>query len=118
MNWKLDKKRAICPQIEEQICVGIALGELSPNEKLSSVRDLAVTASVNPNTVQKAFEGLESKGILCSVRGSGWFVSENTETAKLTVEAIIKTKTDEYIKAMEYLGQSPEQIINLIKEKE
>lgn len=115
MAWKLDKTRPICPQLEETICVKIANGELKSGEKLLSVRDLAVEASVNPNTVQKAFEGLEAKGLLCSVRGSGWYVSENTEKAEESVKKIINEKTNDYLTGMKSLGLTEEQIIKLIK---
>ena len=40
MEWKLDKNRAICPQICEQVCLRIALGEFAPGEKLLSVREI------------------------------------------------------------------------------
>ena len=54
MNWSLDKKQPICPQICEKLCVMIASGELSPGDRLMSVRDVALSAGVTPNTVQKS----------------------------------------------------------------
>ena len=71
MRWLIDKERPICPQINEQIAARIALGEFRPADRLASVRDVAVAAGVNPNTVQKAFESLEAEGLIYSVRGSG-----------------------------------------------
>ena len=115
MAWNLDKSRPICPQIEEQLCIKIAGGELKAGEKLMSVRDVAVAASVNPNTAQKAFEGLEAKGLLCSVRGSGWFVSEDTQKAREIVGELINSKTAEYKNAMKEFGLTEEQMIKLIK---
>ena len=82
MNWLLDKKRPICPQICEQICVMIARGDYKPNERIPSVRDIAVEAGVNPNTVQKALDSLENDAVLHSVRGAGWYVGDNTQKAK------------------------------------
>ncbi len=116
MNWNLDKDRPICPQICEQLCVGIACGELTPNSKLYSVREIAVQAGVNPNTVQKSFEQLESKGLIFSVRGSGWFVKDNIEEAKATVNDIIKKKTESYFKEMAALGFSKSQIKKYVEE--
>lgn len=115
MAIKLDKSRPICPQIEEQICILISNGTLKNGEKVMSVRELAVEASVNPNTVQKAFEGLEEKGLLKSVRGSGWFVGENSETAKDIVNSLIISQTKEYLGRMHDLGLSNEQILNLLR---
>ena len=115
MAIRLDKARPICPQIEEQLRIMIARGDYKPGERIMSVRDMAVEASVNPNTVQKAFEGLESKGLLTSVRGSGWFLGENPEKAKDIVNAMIKNLTDEYLGKMRDLGLDAEKTIELIR---
>lgn len=116
MNWKLDKERAICPQIAEQLCVKIALGELQDGEKLSSVREIALEAGVNPNTVQKAFEQLEDVGLIYSVRGSGWFVANNRVTAKNIVSNLIRNKTISYIYEMKALGLSLEETKKYVEE--
>ena len=100
----LNKGRPICPQIYEQICVGIANGDFSPNERLLSVRELAVQLGVNPNTVQHAFDLLETDGILYSVRGSGWFVCEDTQKAKEVLQRIIDEVTADYFCKMSALG--------------
>lgn len=116
MTWQLDKSRAICPQICEQLCVGIASGELPSGSKLFSVREVAVSAGVNPNTVQKSFEQLEQKGIIYSVRGSGWYVGEDISSAKEMVNELYKEKTAEYFSQMEALGLDATQIKNYVKE--
>lgn len=116
MSWKLDKTRPICPQMCEQICVKIASGEFEPNQRLMSVREVAVAAGVNPNTVQKSFEQLEAKGIIYSVRGSGWYVSAQTETAKEEVCELFRSKTADYFGQMKALGMENEQIKKYVKE--
>lgn len=116
MSWKLDKTRPICPQICEQICVRIANGEFEPNARLMSVREVAVAAGVNPNTVQKSFEQLDQKGIIYSVRGSGWFVSAETQTAKNEVDDLIRSKTTDYFGQMNALGMDNSEIKRYVKE--
>ena len=116
MEWNLDKGRPLCPQICEQICVAVALGEFKPNERLFSVREAALAAGVNPNTVQRSFETLEREGILYSQRGSGWFVSEHTDLAEITLEKLISKKTGEYFAAMSELGLSEEKIKKTVEE--
>ena len=73
----------------DQIVQGIirlkAVGALSPNEQLPSVRNLAVQLGVNPNTVQKSYLILENKGIIYSVAGKGSFLAD-TEEADLAVK--------------------------------
>jgi len=114
MNWTLDKSRPICPQICEQICVAIANGVFSVGEKLLSVREVALHAGVNPNTVQKSFEELERLGVIHSVRCSGWYVSENVEAAKAQVNTLRAQKTEDYLRSMKQLGCSPEEIIQYV----
>ena len=116
MEWVLDKKRPICPQISEQICVRIARGQYAPGEKLLSVREVAVAAGVNPNTVQHSFELLEQQGILYSVRGSGWYVGEDISFAQQTLQSLIREKTQNYFAAMAALGMDEEATINYVKE--
>ncbi len=116
MGWKLDKNRPICPQIGELLSAKIAKGEYKPNERLLSVREVAVVAGVNPNTVQKAFEQLEQKGLIYSVRGLGWFVSDNISLATQTVDELAKEKTKLYLSEMENLGFTLEQTKEYIKE--
>lgn len=116
MNWTLDKSRPICPQICEVICVAIANGELSAGGRLLSVRDIALLAGVNPNTVQKSFEELERLGVIHSVRCSGWYVNENTDAAKDTVTALRIKRTGEYLSAMSQLGCDYDSVIKYLNE--
>ena len=116
MNWVLDKSRPICPQICELICVAIASGEFSAGEKLLSVREVALLAGVNPNTVQKSFEELERRGVIHSVRCLGWYVNESIEAASAEVKALRAKKTEEYLTTMSQLGCSWEEIIKHLNE--
>lgn len=116
MDWTLDKKRPICPQICEQLCVLIATGKIGAGEKLMSVREVAVSAGITPNTVQKSFEQLEQKGIIFSRRGSGWYVNEDIHVARETMQELVNTKTSAYINDMYSLGLNNDDIINMIKE--
>ena len=116
MDWRLDKKRPICPQICEKICVCIASGEIGAGERLMSVRDVALHAGVTPNTVQKSFEQLEQQGVIFSKRGSGWFVSENIGIAKDVLQSLIRSKTINYLNDMQSLGLDKKEIIEIIKE--
>lgn len=116
MKWNLNKNLPICPQICEQLRVKIAFEEFKPNERLLSVREIAVEAGVNPNTVQKSLEQLESEGLIYSVRGSGWYVGENTELAKQSVVRMIREKTERYLADMAQFGYNAERVAELIKE--
>lgn len=116
MEWVLDKKRPLCPQICEQLCIMIARDDLKPGDRLMSVRDVALMAQVTPNTVQKSFEQLEQQGVIYSRRGAGWYVSENQEIAQKVRDDYIRSKTEEYINNMVVLGLSGDEIEKYVKE--
>ncbi|MBC8570819.1 GntR family transcriptional regulator [Oscillospiraceae bacterium NSJ-54] len=71
--------------IYEQLCQRVtelvAAGALEPGDQLPSVRLLARDLGVNPNTVNKAYQELERKGVICSVAGKGSFVSTAQEVS-------------------------------------
>ena len=110
MRWMLDKTHPICPQICDIICVAIVKGEFSAGEKLLSVREIALLAGVNPNTVQKSFDELEALGVIHSIPCSGWYVNENIDAAIREVERQKMKKSEEYIRAMLQLGCAPGEI--------
>lgn len=116
MEWKIDKNRPISPQICEHICLLIARGVYEPFDRLPSVREIAVAAGVNPNTVQHSCQTLEQQGIIYSVRGSGWFVSEDNTLARDTLNQILRDKTAAYFEEMAALGQTPEDTKKFVEE--
>lgn len=116
MDWIIDKNRPICPQICEQLCLLVAGGTYAPNEKIPSVREIAVTAGVNPNTVQRSLEELEHKGVLNSVRSSGWFVCEDVGQARGVLNEILAKKTADYFAAMRVLGMDAAAVKEFVKE--
>ncbi|SFS03585.1 GntR family transcriptional regulator [Anaeromicropila populeti] len=65
----------------------IVKGVLQPDEKLPSVRSLAMELSINPNTIQRAYHELERNGYIYTVKGKGNFVAAK--------ENFIQTKHEE-----------------------
>lgn len=65
-------------QLKGQFKNCIAGGILLPGDKLPPVRELAAQLTVNPNTIQKAYQELEQEGIIETLRGRGTFVSTRT----------------------------------------
>lgn len=68
----------------------IVRGVLLPNEKMPSVRSLAMELSINPNTIQKAYAELERQGFVYTVKGRGNFVAENDGLKKMKENEIIQ----------------------------
>lgn len=69
------KKEAIYLQIVEMVCEKILTRRWAEGEKIPSVRELAVSIEVNPNTVLRAYGFLQEKDIIRIQRGIGYFVS-------------------------------------------
>ena len=90
-------------------------GILSPDEKLPSVRELSQELTINPNTIQKAYQELERQNIIYTKRGQGSFVNPN-------IQAINKEeKMGELIEEIKriivesmYLGISKEKFLDII----
>lgn len=72
----LTSRIPIYEQIYKKIIELIVQGTLCENDQLPSVRSLAKSAGVNPNTVAKAYQELERNGIIYSVQGRGSFISK------------------------------------------
>ena len=103
-------------QIIEQAEKLIAVGILKSSDQLPSVRSLSVELSVNPNTIQKAFSELTSRGYIISVPGKGSFVSAQ---ALDIIKSKNRARTDEFVILTRKLLQSgltEAELIDLIKE--
>ena len=75
IHLDLHDPRPIYEQVVEQLEMLAARGVLHADEKLPSVRQMAMELSLNPNTVQKAYSELLNRHVIYSVRGKGNFVS-------------------------------------------
>lgn len=115
MAWELNSDRPIFIQIVERIQLDIISGVYKPGDKLPSVRDLAATAAVNPNTMQKALAELERTGLVYSHRTSGRFITEDKKKIEDMKAMLAKEKIDEFLGSMEKLGYQKEEILSLMK---
>lgn len=78
----------IFQQVKKQIIEFIALGVYTPNEQLPSVRVLANQLGINPNTVSRAYNELESEGYIYSIAGKGSFISDNDLSSAMRKEKL------------------------------
>ena len=87
-------------QLIEQVKRSVALGVLSPGERLPTVKQLATDLTINPNTVARAYRELERDGVIETSVGRGSFVSQNgagdraatalADVASSTVDAAVR----------------------------
>ena len=94
------ERRPIYEQVAEKIAELIIRGVLPPESQLPSVRSLAMDLSINPNTIQRAYQELERKGYTYSVPGKGSFVSQKTEYLEEQRENILEEQRRLAEKAM------------------
>ena len=115
MAWNLQSDRPIYAQLVEQIQRMIVTGVFPAGSRLPSVRELAVEAAVNPNTMQRALAKLEEDGLLYTQRTSGRYVTEETNRIMQAKEAMAGELIRQFIENMEKLGHTREQAMELIK---
>ncbi len=104
MSWSLDSDRPIFQQIVEHIQMQILSGKYAPGDKVPSVRDLAMEAAVNPNTMQKALSELERKGLVYTQRTSGRFITEDQEMIGRLKEEKANEAIETFFRCMEQIG--------------
>ena len=114
MPWELDSDRPIYAQIVDRLKHEIVSGFYPPGSRLPSVRDLAAQASVNPNTMQKAFAELERIGLVYSQRTSGRFITEDQTKIETIKDELASEKIGEFFTQMKELGFSQQDTIRLI----
>ncbi len=117
MTWNLDNNIPIYLQIMERIQRDIISGRYRPGDKLPSVRELAVEAAVNPNTMQKALSELERGGLVYSQRTSGRFITEDEELLKELKKERAGRYLAEFVENMYNLGLKDDEILTLLNEK-
>lgn len=74
------ENKAIYLQIAEYVCEHILLGKWKADEKVPSVREMAVVLEVNPNTVMRTYDLLQNKNIIVNKRGVGFYVADDALT--------------------------------------
>ncbi len=107
----------IYQQVVEQVRAAVFKGALSPGDRLPAVRKLATKLTINPNTIQKAYQELERQGVIVTVRGRGTFVAEDyTRTADSGELEALRAHFRKGIIDAHYMGLSPGEIEELVQE--
>ncbi len=112
--WKFKEGVPIYTQIIELIRVGIANGTYPPGEKMPAVRELAMQAGVNPNTMQRALSELERDGLLHTERTNGRFVTENEGALQALRESLAEAYIAELFDKARRLGMTDTQIVEAV----
>ena len=116
MDYIFDNERPIYVQLVEKIRIEIVSEKLKPGDRLPSVRELALIAKVNPNTMQKALVELENMGLIFTERTNGKFVTTNKELIEEIKKELAKEKVENYIKSMQSIGITYKEAIKYLQE--
>ena len=101
--------RPIYEQVKDGLRKLVVSGALQPGEKLPSVRAMASTLAINPNTIQRAYEALEREGYLYSIAGKGSFVAERNEVED-TRRSTLLAQFDAAVSELLYLGVEEQEL--------
>lgn len=115
INLDYQSRIPIYEQIVSNIEKYVAVGILKEKTQIPSIRDMASSLGVNPNTVKKSYDILESRGVITTISTKGTFIANDTHIAT-------NNKINEYINEIKIkmnelnaLGLSLEEIIERIK---
>jgi DNA-binding transcriptional regulator YhcF (GntR family) len=112
-------KQAIYMQIADYFSDNILKGKWAADEKVPSIRQLAIEIEVNPNTVMRTYTHLQESGIIYNKRGIGFFVSNDAKEMliKMTKENFIENELPEFFRKMELIGLTLKDIEKIFTEK-
>lgn len=109
--------RPIYEKVKDSLRQLIVSGAIAEGEKLPSVRELAVSLTVNPNTIQRAYRELEQEGAIVSVPGKGSFVAKGSAAKTARMEELrqqLRALTAEF----EAIGVTRDELAQIIKEEQ
>ena len=116
MAWKFASDRPVYIQIADKIKQFILSGEYAPGTQIPTVRQIALEAAVNPNTVQRAFSDLENEGLII-VRGTlGRFVTEDTEKINYCRHEYAIQTVKDFVYDMKKLSIPDNEISDMLEE--
>ncbi len=110
-----DNGIAIYEQIVRQVKFAVANGVLVPGQLLPSVRTLAVKLAINPNTVAKAFQQLQSEGVVMPLRGKGLAVRDDAvQSCRVARREILEDRIRTAITEALHGGLSAKEVRRLV----
>ncbi|GAX00569.1 GntR family transcriptional regulator [Secundilactobacillus silagei] len=108
---EFDDKVPIYYQIKTVIYDQIIAGQLAPGDKLPAIRQLAVSMTVNVNTVQRALSEMIAEGVIISRRGRGNFVTDNAQIVEQLKQQLMTSYLKQLYDRLHRLNISDEQMV-------
>lgn len=116
MTYIFDNVRPIYIQLVQKLELEIISGRFKPGDRIASVRELALTTKVNPNTMQKALSELENQGLIYTERTNGKFVTTDIKLIENKKLELANIKINTFVSDMKDIGMGIDDIIKYLHE--
>ncbi len=116
INLDYKDGRTIHEQIESGLKELIIKGVLKCDEQLPSVRELSISLTVNPNTVQRAYKELEQEGFIYSIKGKGNFVAKVSDSDNQKRCGEVYDDFRRNVRELIFLGEDRQELMKIINE--
>ena len=116
MNWNITAGRPVYVQLIEQLELAIVTSDYPLGSRIPPVRELAAEAGVNPNTMQRALQELETRGLLQTMRTSGRIVSADEQTLHDLRQKRAEVCLSDFLLQMQKLGYSRQETLDLFQQ--
>jgi len=113
LNYRDSKP--IYEQIKSGLRKLVITNSLAPNDKLPSVRELASSLAINPNTIQKAYHELETEGYIYTVPGKGTFVAEREDIFETRQNELLE-EFDELVEELLFLSVQKKKLLERVED--
>ena len=116
LGFRLDRRSNVVPylQLVEQVQRALRTGLLEPGDQLPTVREVAESVAINPNTVLKAYRELEHDGLVEGRPGQGTFVVRSLAGPSLASQAALRRELLVWLRKARRAGLEPEDVEALI----
>lgn len=109
--------RPIYEKVKDSLRQMMLSGALPPDSRLPSVRELAMSLAINPNTIQRAYRELEQEGFLISVPGKGSFVARGGKAREARRDELLG-EVKRLARELEALGLTREELCRILREEQ
>jgi GntR family transcriptional regulator len=106
--------RPIYEQVKDGLRHLMVTGAIQPGEKLPSVRVLASSLAINPNTIQRAYEALEGEGYVYTVAGKGSFAAQCKDVDEGRRKTLL-AQFDQAAAELLFLGMTPQELAQRLR---
>jgi GntR family transcriptional regulator len=117
--YRIDQRSAVpvYEQLVRQIERSIISGEINDGDRLPSIRELATSLRINPNTVAKSYRQLESEGLVQARKGLGIFVKTDNVDLTDSRDRIFRELTGDYLRKIRALGLDDGEILQKLSRR-